>query len=39
LRGNIDPRRGLDHETDLEHIDDAYAAMDETAPRFLAGSE
>jgi threonine dehydrogenase-like Zn-dependent dehydrogenase len=29
LEGNIDPGRVLDYETDLEHIDDAYAAMDE----------
>jgi threonine dehydrogenase-like Zn-dependent dehydrogenase len=29
LEGRIDPGRVLDHETDLEHIADAYAAMDE----------
>jgi len=29
LEGRIDPGRVLDFETDLEHIDEAYAAMDE----------
>jgi threonine dehydrogenase-like Zn-dependent dehydrogenase len=29
LDGKLDPGRVLDYETDLEHIDDAYAAMDE----------
>ena len=29
LEGRIDPGRVLDFETDLEHIDQAYAAMDE----------
>jgi len=29
LEGRIDPGRVLDFETDLEHIDAAYAAMDE----------
>ena len=29
LRGRIDPGRVFDFETDLEHIADAYAAMDE----------
>ena len=29
LDGSIDPGRVLDHETDLEGIGEAYAAMDE----------
>jgi threonine dehydrogenase-like Zn-dependent dehydrogenase len=29
LEGRIDPGRVLDYETDLEHVADAYAAMDE----------
>jgi threonine dehydrogenase-like Zn-dependent dehydrogenase len=29
LEGRIDPGRVLDFETDLEHVDQAYAAMDE----------
>jgi len=29
LAGRINPGRVLDYETDLEHIADAYAAMDE----------
>src|SRR4029453_8765830 len=29
LEGRIDPGRVLDFETDLEHIADAYAAMDQ----------
>jgi threonine dehydrogenase-like Zn-dependent dehydrogenase len=29
LAGTIDPGRVLDHETDLEHVGEAYAAMDE----------
>jgi Zn-dependent alcohol dehydrogenase len=29
LDGRIDPGRVLDYETDLDHIADAYAAMDE----------
>ena len=29
LAGRIDPGRVFDHETDLEHIAEAYAAMDE----------
>jgi threonine dehydrogenase-like Zn-dependent dehydrogenase len=29
LADRIDPGRVFDHETDLEHIADAYAAMDE----------
>jgi threonine dehydrogenase-like Zn-dependent dehydrogenase len=29
LDGEIDPGRVFDYETDLEHIDEAYAAMDE----------
>lgn len=29
LAGTIDPGRVFDHETDLEHIADAYAAMDQ----------
>jgi threonine dehydrogenase-like Zn-dependent dehydrogenase len=29
LAGNISPSRVFDFETDLEHIADAYAAMDE----------
>ena len=29
LDGTIDPGRLLDYETDLDHIADAYQAMDE----------
>jgi threonine dehydrogenase-like Zn-dependent dehydrogenase len=29
LAGRINPGRVFDYETDLEHIADAYAAMDE----------
>jgi threonine dehydrogenase-like Zn-dependent dehydrogenase len=29
LAGTIDPGRVFDHETDLDHVADAYAAMDE----------